>query len=65
MANQPRVAARVSSDLRKKLSRALQKTGQSETAFIITALEEFLANHPTPAAKITAIIKGHAARAGS
>lgn len=62
---EPRVAARVPAGLRKKLTKAMKTTNQSETAFLITALEEFLENHPTPADKIGAIIKGHAARAAA
>ena len=62
MPKPPRVAARIPEQLRKKLDRALTVTGQSDTAFLVTALEEFFANHPTPGDKIAAIIKGHAAR---
>lgn len=62
-AREPRVAARVSSQLRRTLTKAMKKTNQSETAFIVCALEEFLENHKTPADKIGAIITRHAARA--
>jgi predicted transcriptional regulator len=59
MSKEHRVAARVPQQLRNRLTRAIAKTNQSESAIVRAALEEFFVNHPTAADKIAAIVAGH------
>lgn len=65
MSKEPRIAARVSDQLRRRLNREIKKTNQKEAAILRAALEEFFVNHPTTSDKISAIVRGHTARAAS
>lgn len=48
------LSARCTKAQKKRIKDAEQSTGLNETDFVLTAVDEFLTNHKTPAEKIAA-----------
>ena len=57
----PRVAARCSKQLKKRITDAMRSTGQEESEIVRVALEQFFAAHRKPQEIIAAVIASRCA----